>query len=885
MNRLFIIISIFLFASCAAEYSDVFAEGDFRLSSSKLLFKPIGKVLTVEVGGAYDWSVDTANTGAWCRVVPIYRHEGKDFVSVHVEENVGIDTRETTFDVVSKYDRKTITVSQLGSSPAILFNKEEVLHRSSTKTVIDVLVLSNIEFTITPSESWVKIEHPYVDEETPVRFSIEENKTGEVRNAFVVFNQVNGEYSTSIEIIQSDGVQEYEQGDISKLQGNRKLKISHANASSSLEGKSIELSFDGNPITHYQSEWQDINDPVVLEYHFENEESIDYIMYRPYASDSKKLFGTTEIWTKSVGEEYVKRLTHKFVGESVQTVMFEGKIMNPESVKFVVKSGSDSGEKDYLVVACAEMEFYASTVHYPNIFTDRSYSVLKEGVTLDQVLEMEDEFFRTIAEYLYHNTYPISRIRKYEAFPYPSSSTYVTKAMGLLDNATGISVIKGDTIVLMVDNLKGQQVYLTVMTPGQCGLVQRDVTLTEGITKLQIEQDGLLYVKYFTSMYETAEPVTIHIAGGKVNGIYDSQRHSEQEGVDALNRAGSRYFDLQGKYTHLIFPTEVLRTRTSSLKALVDKYDRIVELQRDFTGMTRYASDVKNRVCIMSTPNFNVVDAANVILLNENFINFYADPNELKGDILWEVTSNVARNFLVTSMKWNPAYRDLNTLYVVKEMEERDVLQEEARYETASERFVIKYENMENARQETDVDRLVPLWQLYMYMKDVVGRNEFFQELFYSLSKKFSFQLNQSTFLSEINKLSKIDFKSYFKEWSFSAYSDVPVQTLKAPVELKYICEDNIDMFKNPGVASATRCTYYNDIVVDNGISRNVQVMEVENASNIVGCEVIAMGQLAMKYGTKFTIDNYTNSTRVTAVGVNGERIVLECVKISKPRN
>ncbi|MDN2918663.1 hypothetical protein PAJ97_08885, partial [Campylobacter jejuni] len=84
-------------------------------------------------------------------------------------------------------------------------------------------------------------------------FSIEENKTGEVRNAFVVFNQVNGEYSTSIEIIQSDGVQEYEQGDISKLQGNRKLKISHANASSSLEGKSIELSFDGNPITHYQS--------------------------------------------------------------------------------------------------------------------------------------------------------------------------------------------------------------------------------------------------------------------------------------------------------------------------------------------------------------------------------------------------------------------------------------------------------------------------------------------------------------------------------------------------------------------------------------------------------------------------------------------------------
>ena len=45
------------------------------------------------------------------------------------------------------------------------------------------------------------------------------------------------------------------------------------------------------------------------------------------------------------------------------------------------------------------------------------------------------------------------------------------------------------------------------------------------------------------------------------------------------------------------------------------------------------------------------------------------------------------------------------------------------------------------------------------------------------------------------------------------------------------------------------------------------------------------MGQFRMKFGTKFTIDNYTNATKVTAIGVNGDRIPLECVKISKPRN
>ena len=884
MNRLLaIIISIFLLGSCSADYSDVFAEGEFRLSNSKLLFKPTGKVLTIEVGGAYDWDVDSANTAGWCQIVPVYRHGGRDYVSVHVENNSGVEARETTFDVVSKYDRKTITVSQLGSEPAILFNKEEKLYCSLTKTVIDVLVLANIDFTIKPDVDWIKIERPYTDENTSVRFLIEENTTGKVRNGFIVFKQVDGEYSTSIEVVQSNGVEDYVQGDIAGLTGNRKLKIARANASSALEGKPVELSFDGDKISHYQSEWQDINDPVVLEYHFQDEESIDYIVYHPYASDSKKLFGTTEIWTKSVGEEYVKRMTYNFVGEKIQTVMFEGKIMNPESVKFVVKKGSDPDEKKFLVVACAEMEFYSSTVHYPDIFTDRSYSVLQEGITLEQILNMEDEFFRTIAEHLYHKTYPEARVRKYKAYPKPTSSNYVTKAMSSLDNATGISVIKGDTIVLMVDNLKGQQVYLTIMTPGQSNIQQKDIVLTEGITKQPINQDGLLYVKYFSTMHETIEPVTIHIAGGKVNGCYDVSRHTEQEGMNALNRAEGKYFDLLGEYVHLIFPTEVLRTRTSSLKGLLDKYDRIVKLQRDFTGMTRYGIASKSRVCIMSDPVGG--EAANMILLNESFINFYANPDDIKENILWELTSSIARNFLVSSLKWNPAYRDLNTQYVVCAMEGRNCLLDEARYEAATERFVIKYENMEDARVDTDIDRIVPLWQLYLYMKNVVGKDDFFQDLFYSLSQKSMFQWTQKTFVSEINKLSGIDFKSYFKEWSFSAYNSATAQSTKAPVELKYICENNIDVYRNSGVASASRCNYYDDVVIENGISRKIQVMEIADAENIVGCEVIAMGQFRMKFGTKFTIDNYTNATKVTAIGVNGDRIPLECVKISKPRN
>lgn len=877
LNRLlifFVTIVLLSIVACDDNYSDVFAEGAFRVSNDKLLFKPMAKSLTIQVGGAYEWEVDMEQTDDWCQVKPIYRYNGNDYAVVEVAENVGIVDRQTTFDLVSKFDRKTITISQLGSEVAILFNKDEVLYRGKTRSVIDLQILSNIEFTMHSDADWLKIETPYVDEETPVRLSVEENKTGKERVASVIFSQENGDYTTTLQVVQSADNIDYVQGDISKLEGNRKLVVVHATASSTAEKKGIELSYDGDFITHYQTaEWNKIDEPVVLEYHFNNEEALDYIVYSPYTRDVKKLFGQTEIWVKCVGKEYEKLLDHTFSGEQTQLVILPEKVMNPESVKFVVKSGSNKDDKEHLVVTCAEMEFYASKMHYPEIFTDRSYSKLHPDVTLDKIFTMEDEFFRTIAEYLYNGTYPLLRARNYEVYPNPNNSNYVTKAMSVLDNVTGISVAKNDTVVLMVEHLQGQHACLTVLVPGQNGLVQKDVVLTEGITKIPIDNDGLLYIKYFGS---TTKSIFVHIAGGKVNGFYDTQLHTEQEGVSYLNKAEGKYFDLLGKYVHLIFPTAVLQENSSVLKKLVDKYDRIVELQRNFIGMP---SGINNRICIMSVADLNIEEAANVVLLNETYISLYADPEKLCGDVLWEVGSSIARNLLPYGLSWNPSFKDLNAQYVLHEMEGVNWLMEKGYYESAVDRFIVKSENIENGIKFSDVDRIVPLWQLYLYMKEVRGDKDFFARLFATLSLKGS---SQQTFVSEMNKLSKVDFKVFFKKWNFAKYNSAIQQVEKAPVVLEYLCESNVEMFKNPGTATASRCNYYEDVIFENGISRNVFVLEVVDAQNIVGCEVVVKGQFFMKLGMRFVINDYTNSTKVTAIGINGERIDLVCNKIVK---
>lgn len=885
MNRFLIPIIglVTMLFSCAPKTSDIFAEGELRLTKTKLVFKIEATSSIIQVGGSNNWKTDVTNLAEWCTVEEIHDHEFNDFIKISVTENSGIYDRQTTFEIVSRLDKKTITIAQLGNNPGVLVNKDRVLYRSSTQTVVEFDLVSNIEFIMTSTSDWLTIDKGYVNDDTPIKIGLTKNTTGAERKASIVFTQVGGEYKDSVQFIQSDKIIDYEQGDITKLDGNKKLMVIGATSSSFIDGKPISMSFDGDVLTYFQSQWQKITEPVVLEYDFDGADGVDYFVYTPYPQDPSKLFGQTKVYTKSRGEEYVLRKTHNFSGEKTQTVMFDGQIPNVEKIKFEVIKSSDTAEKELIVVACSEMEFYVSAMQYPEIFTDRSYSKLKQNVTLNQILGMEDEFFRNIAEYLFSGSYSEFRIQEYEAYPNPTAAKYVTKQPSMLDNATGIWVKAATSIVVMVDNLKGQVAQLVMMRPGMSVITQKTVDLTDGITKIDITEDALLYVRYFTPNYATVEPIKVHIAGGEVCGYYDTKKHTEAQGMESLSKTQMPYFDLRGEHVQLILPTQALRESCASLKALIEKYDRIVELQKEFIGMTKYNLAPKNRICITSVPNISNEDIANAVVLNEMFINSYVNQDKLKGDVLWDVTSAISRAFVVNCLKWNPSFRDANTVYVTNELEGTHRYITNEIYSLAAKRFIISYLPIASTTELTAPERSVPLWQLYLYMSKTKGKHDFLKDLFKKLDTANS--ATQASFVKEVNLSAQIDFRQFFKDWCFANYTSAGVLPTKAPEQLKFITEENALVFNSIAPATAASCEYYKDVISSSTGQKNVFVMNVRNSFNVVGYEVITNGILSMHYSDKFYIDFFNLATKVTAIGVNGERINLNCTLITKPKS
>lgn len=90
---------------------------------------------------------------------------------------------------------------------------------------------------------------------------------------------------------------------------------------------------------------------------------------------------------------------------SPRKVDFPDGVRNPDKVKFVVKSGAGNGQG---FASCAEMEFYRKVVpdvSLTAVFTDETYSALRENVTYEQIQGLENAFYREIAKALFLGIY------------------------------------------------------------------------------------------------------------------------------------------------------------------------------------------------------------------------------------------------------------------------------------------------------------------------------------------------------------------------------------------------------------------------------------------------------------------------------------------------
>ena len=840
---------------------------------------------------------------------------------ITANENKGWDTRRGEIKVAAGNLSETIIVEQLGVAPAILLSAEAfTVEANGGEMAIEII--SNVDYDIiVPTDiSWIEVHTTGRSSEMVTRkypFHILLNNSETQRQAEITVKQKKGTIEKKALVIQKGqtGYNLLEPGN--DIKADLKVPVSSGKSSSFQQGENIEKSFDGNMSTIYHSAWENSDTdyfPITLEYFFENQESIDYLVYYPRTEGHNGFFKETEIWVSTQETpSYTKLLDYDFKGSGTVTrINFEKPLIYPQAVKFIVKSGQGDGQG---FVSCAEMEFYRKNPDNFNpltLFTDATCSVLKPDITLQNIEKVSNNFYRNIAYHLYKGIYPSRfRIETYKAWPHPDNwaRTNKTTQLSLLDNPTGISVNMNEELVVFVGETGGYPITLKVQNldqPNGDGYQNASYyTLSSGINKLKMRNKGLIYVFYHTPEYQTAPPVKIHFATGKVNGYFDSQKHQAADWNKLLNNAADDYFDVLGQYAHLTFPTALFKQYTpDNGKELIDAYDDLVRLEAEFMGLNKYNRPTINRAYFHAMHHQYMY--ATEYRTAYNVKNPSIPINILDVKVLkkspWGPAHELGHTFQTRpGFKWlgmTEVSNNLHSLYVQtgwgneSRLESENMERFNNRYEKAYYNSYVK--KTPHPGEEDVFCKLISLWQLQLYFTNARGNTDIYKDLYEIVRTspdKATPGEQQLEFVKMICDITQTDMLPFFAQWGYLSpfdkeiddygkarflleqhQIDQTIATIKAknypPLtdKIEYICDSNWEIFKN-------RKPIQQGTAVKNGAT-----ITMTGWKNVVAYEVYESGKLVfVSNRASFTPDNpATTNTKVYAVAYDGTKMEVK---------
>jgi hypothetical protein len=876
------------------------------------------KKVTFEAGKTQRSISIVTNMDSWTFAV---QPEAADWLSaiksgnrlvIVVKENTEMDSRSGTIIIRADNLTETVTVEQIGQAPAIIVSSE-IFTVEAEGGEIDLEITSNIKYEIViPADvDWIhQVESPTRGMVTHTfKFKVDWNAGEQERQAEILIKQINGDLQKQVLVIQK-GQTGYTGGDTDDIKDDIKVPVSSGKASSYQSGANIEKSFDGDFNTLYHSNWNNSAPdyfPITLDYFFENQECIDYLIYYPRTEGYNGRFKEVEIWVKTEeNPTYVKVTDYDFKGSSIPTrVVFEKPVEKPLAIRFVIKSGVGDGQG---FASCAEMEFYRrnpDNFDVLTIFSDITCSELRPGITLTDIEKIPVSLYRNIALYLYNGNYPAEfRIQEYRAWPHPDdwAKENKTSTLSLLDNPTGISVSQGEDLVVFVGKTNGHTLSIKVQDlnkPNGDGYGNASFySLAEGMNKLKMKNKGLVYVFYHTPDYKVAPPVKIHFATGQVNGYYDSQKHQPSDWARLLNAAKDPYFDVLGEYAHLTFPTEDFRTYAGNDgPELIAAYDDLVRLEEDFMGLMKYDRHPVNRAY------FHVMYTS------------YMYSTSYRTAYNVSTTSSILKLSTLKSTPWGPAHElghtfqtrpgfkwlgmtevsnNVHSLYVQTQWGNPSRLESESmgrfnnRYEKA---YYNSFVNGIPHPGEADVFcKLVSLWQLQLYLADACGYTDFYKDFYEQIRikpDKPTAGEQQLEFVITVCDVAKKDLTDFFVKWGYLTPFDAEIDDygkgrltvtqhqideivadIKSknypPVtdKIEYICDSNKQYFKN-------RSSVQKGTATKNGTS-----VSMLGWKNVVAYEVYEGDKLVfVSNKDSFTLDSpVTSSTKVYAVAYNGDK-------------
>ena len=505
------------------------------------------------------------------------------------------------------------------------------------------------------------------------------------------------------------------------------------------------------------------------------------------------------------------------------------------------------------------------------LFTDQSCTELREGVTpafVDSVCTVA--VYRDIALAMLDGTYPVEfRIMNVEPLPDPTidATRNKTARYGVMDYPAGISLTTGDTLRLFVSGLAADGAAtlkvqtLTTASTGGYNSGPDAMPLSNGLntfvaTSLPGGGYGLAYIRYYYPD-EANKPgnIKINIHGGAVNGCFDTRRHTNSDWPRLINAAVNPFFDIVGKYATVTAPTAWFRKNTGNRgQELVDAYDAVVYLEWRFmglldpplgfggrhrtrayfhhevmnTGVGAYAADYHTAYPGEFLTKPDAIVGSDVWVFGHE----HGHVNQTRPAFRWsgmvEVTNNIQAMFLRTHA------RELipNTPNTPQNTNLQTVV--DAGYVNTYERAFNWYFGKDRPeatptphhRNDNNAHlfhQLVPFWQLYLYLDNVLGKTgthgaAFYEDL-YEHYRKYDTGVSTRTdgqhqlyFVELVCKTANLNLTDFFQKTGFlqpcsdgsflvsEAMVEATINRIKgypSPAQaMEYITDANAEIFK-----------------------------------------------------------------------------------------
>jgi len=191
------------------------------------------------------------------------------------------------------------------------------------------------------------------------------------------------------------------------------------------------------------------------------------------------------------------------------------------------------------------------------------------------------------------------RSQYYEAYPPVGETARKLKLSNYnsFENPTGIYFEPGDEVELTVGDTQRQTIFLRVHSFEGVDKSDKSYPLRSGKNKIKIENKGLGYISFYTSDWAGITPVRIEIEGGKVNGYFDKNFHSNKEWKELLASTVCDILDIKGDYINLAYRVSSLRKYCPEKGwDLINYYDKLVDLQHEMMGLKKYNLRPKNHM-------------------------------------------------------------------------------------------------------------------------------------------------------------------------------------------------------------------------------------------------------------------------------------------------